>query len=44
MSYQGVLVEIEIPFHDEWSGVAVRDKPGNVKRAFLEVGGKLEEP
>ena len=42
-SFEEVLAEIEIPFHEEWIGDAVRDTPGNVKRAFLEVGGTLEE-
>ena len=42
MSYEEVLAAIEIPFHEQWSRVAVRDKPGNVKRAFLEMGGSVE--
>lgn len=41
-SYEEVLEEIEVPFHEEWAGMAVDKKPGNVKAVFQQVEERIE--
>jgi len=41
--FETVLDSVEIPFYESWTGVEVGDELGNVRRAFLEAGGKLPE-
>jgi len=43
MSYEDVLAEIEIPFHEQWTGVEVRANSTNVLMAFRAVGGRLDK-
>ena len=43
MRYEQVLGNVQIPFYEEWSGVAVSDNPTNIRQVFLEVGGKIPD-
>jgi cyclase len=42
MTYEEILEVIDIPFYEEWSGVAVRDEPTHVLRAFVDAGGVID--